>query len=141
MDDYLASPLAEPRFDAFLLSAFGCIALALAAMGLYGVMASDVRQQTHDIGVRMALGAAPEQLRRAVLRAALAITFLGTAAGVLVTLASSKVLAAALFEVSPTDPAMLAAASVIVCCVGLASAYLPARRATRIDPALSLRVE
>jgi len=141
MDDYLAGPLAEPRLDAFLLSAFGCIALALAAMGLYGVMASAVRQQTHDIGVRMALGAAPEQLRRAVLRVALGITFAGTAAGVLAALASSKLLAAILFEVSPTDPAMLAAACVIVCCVGLASAYLPARRATKIDPALSLRVE
>ncbi len=141
MDDYLARPLAEPRFDAFLLSAFGLVALALAAVGLYGVMASAVRQQTHDIGVRMALGAAPEQLRRAVLRAALAITFAGIAAGVLVALASSKLLAAILYEVSPTDPTMLAAACVIVCGVGFAAAYLPARRATRIDPALSLRVE
>ena len=141
MNDYLAGPLAEPRLNALLLSGFGVVALLLAAMGLYGVMAAAVRQRTHDMGVRMALGATAGRLRREVLGAALAITAAGAVAGVVVAIATSRVLSAVLFEVSPTDPLTLSSACIAVLGVGLAAAYIPARRATRIDPVRALRTE
>ena len=141
MDEYLAGPLAEPRLNALLLSGFGLVALLLAAMGLYGVMAAAVRQRTHDMGVRMALGATAGRLRREVLGAALSITTAGTVAGLVVAIASSRALSAVLFDVSPTDPLTLCGACIVVLGVGLAAAYLPARWATRIDPVRALRRE
>jgi ABC-type antimicrobial peptide transport system permease subunit len=141
MDEALAVPLAEPRLIALLVTAFGGVALLLAGIGLYGVMASVVRQQTREIGVRMALGATRERVRRNVVGAALRITAIGTAVGVLVALAGSRLLSALLFQVSPTDPIALGGACAVLLAVGLGAAYLPARRATKIDPAQALRAE
>ena len=104
-------------------------------------MAFTVREETREIGLRMALGAAPERVRRDVLRKALTVVALGGAAGVLGALASSRVLAGLLFQVQPADPIALGAAFLLLCLVALAAAYLPARRATRIDPAITLRSE
>ena len=140
MDDYLAQPLARPRLSATLLSAFGLTALLLAAVGLYGVMASLVREQTRDIGVRMALGATPERLRREVLTRALAVSTLGAALGLVGALIMSRFLRSLLFEISPADPIALGGACVTLLCVAVIAAYIPARYASRVDPARVLQL-
>jgi predicted permease len=141
MDEYLGVQLAQPRLSALLLSAFGLVALVLAAVGLYGVMASAVRQQTREIGVRMALGATSARVRREVLGTALGITAIGAAAGVFVALVSSKLLTALLYEVSPTDPVVLVGACAVLVGVAAIAAYVPARYASRVDPARVLQAE
>jgi ABC-type antimicrobial peptide transport system permease subunit len=141
MDDYLAKPLAQPRMSALLLSTFGLVALALAAIGLYGIMASAVREQTRDIGVRMALGASPSRVRGEVLARALVISLVGAGVGLACALAASRVIASLLFQVSPTDPIALASACAALLGVALIAAYLPARHASRVDPARALQAE
>jgi predicted permease len=140
-DDLLGTELATPRVSSFLLGAFALVALLLAAIGLYGVMAFTVREDTREIGLRMALGAGPGRVRRDVLRRALSVIALGAAAGLLASLASSRVLAGLLFQVQPVDPVALGAACLLLGVVAVAAAYLPARRATRVDPAIALRSE
>ena len=127
--------------SAFLFSGFGVVALLLAAIGLYGVIASVVREQTRDIGVRMALGAMPQQIRRGVLGTAMVVVSVGGAAGLVVALTTSRLLSKLLYEVSPTDPIALLGACELLLATGAAAAYLPARRATQIDPANALRSE
>jgi putative ABC transport system permease protein len=141
MAEALGEPLARPRMTTLLLSGFSVVALLLAAVGLYGALASVVGERTRELGVRMALGAAPSQLRRAVLGGTLAVVGAGGAAGVLGALAGSRLLASLLYEVSPTDPATLAGVCVLLVAVGLAAAYVPARRATRVSPVEALRAE
>jgi putative ABC transport system permease protein len=141
MSALLDAPLAQPRMSTLVMSAFGLAALVLAALGLYGLMASIVRERTREIGVRMALGATPERVRRDVLRQALATCGTGALLGIIGSLALSRLLASQLFEVSPTDPMALAGACTILLTVALVAAYLPARRATKIDPARALRSE
>jgi putative ABC transport system permease protein len=141
MDELLGAPLAQPRLSAMLLSGFALVALLLAAIGLYGVMASAVREQTREIGVRMALGATPARVRGDILRRSLGMVGVGAGAGVAGALISSRLYAALLYEVSPTDPTTLAAVGTLLMGVALVAAYLPARRATRIDPAVALRSE
>ncbi|HEY4215820.1 MAG TPA: ADOP family duplicated permease [Gemmatimonadaceae bacterium] len=140
-DDLLGTELATPRLSSFLLGAFALVALLLAAIGLYGVMAFTVREETREIGLRMALGAGPERVRRDVLGRALSVIAIGGAIGLLGALASSRVLAGQLFQVQPADPVSLGAACLLLGVVALAAAYLPARRATRVDPAIALRAE
>jgi len=141
MDDFLAKPLAQPRLSTLLLSAFGLVGLLLAAIGLYGLMAAAVQERTRDLGVRLALGATPAQLRRAVLGAALGVTSLGAAVGLAAALVSSRFLTALLFQISPTDPITLAAVCVLLVGVGCLAAYVPARRAMTVDPVVALRYE
>jgi putative ABC transport system permease protein len=141
MEDLLAHQRALPTLSTLLLSGFGLVAMMLAAVGLYGLMASVVRDQTREIGVRMALGATPAQLRRAVLRAALGVTAAGAAAGLAAALVSSRFLTALLFQVSPADPITLAAVCVLLMGVGCGAAYVPALRATKVDPTVALRHE
>jgi len=141
MDELLAGPLAQPRMSALLLGAFALVSMLMAAIGLYGVMASVVGASTRELGVRAALGASPQRLRRAVIGQALAMASAGAAAGLLVALASSRLLASLLFEVSPTDPASIAGAVLALLVVALVATYLPARRATQIDPVDALRTD
>ena len=141
MEDLLADQRALPRLSTQLMSGFGLVAMLLAAVGLYGLMASVVREQTREIGVRMALGATPGRLRRDVLGAALSLTSVGAGVGLVVALLSSRLLTALLFQVSPTDPIALAGACVVLLGVGVGAAFLPACRAMRTDPAQALRVE
>jgi putative ABC transport system permease protein len=141
MDDYLAKPLAQPRISAMLLTTFGLVALALAAIGLFGLMASAVREQTRDIGVRMALGATPAQVRAEVLRRAMAVSFGGAIIGVACALVGSRVIRSLLFEVSPTDPVALAGACAVLLAVALIAAYVPAYHASRVDPARALQAD
>jgi ABC-type antimicrobial peptide transport system permease subunit len=141
MDDMLGGPLAKPRLGALLLVAFGAVALVLAAVGLYGVMASSVREQTREIGIRIALGATPARIRDSVLRRAMIVAGAGAFVGLATAIASTHLLRTLLFDVSPTDPVTLAAVSAILLGVALLAAYLPARRATRVDPVQALRAE
>ena len=141
MDQLLAQPLAQPRMSAMLMTSFGGAALLLAAIGLYGLMASIVREQTREMGVRMALGAEPARLRRDVLRHALMVTGAGAVVGVVAAIGASGVMTKLLYEVSPTDPVALLAACGVLLVVVLIAAYVPARRATKIDPALALRAD
>lgn len=141
MDSMLDVPLAQPRMSTMLMSAFGGAALLLAAIGLYGLMASIVRERTREIGIRMALGAAPERVRRDVLVHALGISGAGAAVGLVLALASSRLLTSLLFQVSPTDPLALAGACAILLMVVLVAAYLPARWATKVDPAAALHAD
>ena len=139
MDEVLSGPLAQPRLGTLLMSSFGIVALLLAAIGLYGVMASLVRDQTRDIGIRIALGAPASAVRGSVLGRAALVTGAGALAGLVLALALSRLVTSLLFQTSPTDPVALGAACVVLLTVGALAAYVPARRATRIDPVQALR--
>jgi predicted permease len=141
MDDLLGEPLAQPRLTTLLLAAFGVVALVLATVGLYGVMASAVRERTREIGIRAALGATPARIRNTMLRQAIVVAGGGACVGLAAALATTRLLRSLLFEVSPTDPITLGAVSVLLMVVALFAAYLPVRRATRIDPIHALRAD
>jgi putative ABC transport system permease protein len=141
MDDVLAPSLAEPRLGTMLMTSFGLVALLLAAIGLYGVMASLVRDQTREIGIRIALGASVGRVRSEVLRRAGIVAGVGVAAGLAGALATSRVLSTLLFGVSPADPVSLGGACLVLLLVAALAAYIPARRATRVDPVQALRAE
>ncbi len=141
MDELLGQPLAQPRLGTFLLTAFGVVAILLAAIGLYGVLSFVVRERTREIGIRVALGATPGMIRRNVVREALLVCAGGIGVGLVVALATTRLLAVMLFGISPTDPATIGAVCVLLVGVAALAAYLPARRATRVDPVRALRVE
>jgi putative ABC transport system permease protein len=122
-------------------SAAGVIALFLSAIGLYGVIAFLVARGTHDIGVRLAIGARPRQVAAFYVRRGLTTTALGVAIGLIVTLLATRLLASWLFGVQSVDLTSLSTAVFSVATVGLIAAYLPARRAARVDPLIALRVE
>jgi ABC-type antimicrobial peptide transport system permease subunit len=141
MDDLIAKPLAQPRMSAVLLAGFAFVSMLLAAIGLYGVMASSVRGSMRELGVRAALGASPERLRRGVLTDALVVTGTGAVVGLVVALAASRLLTKLLFEISPADPISLIGSAVLLLIVALIAAYVPARHATRVDPVQALRAD
>jgi putative ABC transport system permease protein len=139
--DLLHGPLARPRFNAFLIGAFGAAALLLAAIGLYAVIAASVRQRYTEIGVRIALGATASDVRRLVLGEGVRLAALGAGIGLATAVVANRLLRGLLFEVHPLDPAtMLAAALLLVGASALAS-YLPARRVTRVNPIALLRTD
>jgi predicted permease len=140
-ENFVAGSLAQPRLNALLLALFAAAALILAAVGLFGVVATTVRQRTRELAVRSALGAAPRDLRRMVLGHALTLVATGATLGVMATLVTTRALRSLLFGVSPTDVATLAAVCALLLGVGLVAAFLPARRAQRIDPMLALRAD
>jgi len=141
MKHLIAGPLARPRFTAGLLGTFAAITLLLAAVGIYGVLATTVRQRTPELAVRLALGARAKELRRLVLGQGMRLALLGCLIGVVVAAAATRVLRGMLFGVGPTDaPTYAAVAALILTIAGLAC-YLPAHRAARIDPASVLRAE
>jgi len=133
--------LGERRFQVTLLSVFALVALALAALGIYGVMAYSVAQRSREIGIRMALGAAPRRVLGMVVAGGLRLAAAGVGLGIIGALAATRVLSALVYGVSTTDPLTLAStAAVLIVSAALAS-WIPARRATRLDPTLSLRAE
>lgn len=140
-DAYLAGPLAQPRLDAFLLAIFACAAVTLAAVGLFGIMATMVRGRTRELGVRMALGATAGNLRRATTRRGVVIAAVGVAVGLLGALLANRLLATMLYGVSPTDGITLAAVGVGLLAVAAVASAIPARAVTRIDPVVALRAE
>lgn len=132
---------AGERFNAVMLGAFGAVAALLASIGLYGVMAYGVSRRTREIGIRLALGGAPSSIRRMVLGEGLAVVMAGLIVGLGAALLLSRTVSGLLFGVTPTDVATYGAITLLLFCVGLAAAWIPARRATRIDPMLALREE
>ena len=141
MDEILDGPLAQPRLGALLMSSFGAVALLLAAIGLFGVMSSLVRDQTREFGIRIALGATPSVVRQSVLRRAGTVAGIGAAIGLAATLLLSRLLASLLFHVRPTDPIALGGACVVLLVTAAVAAYVPAHRATTIDPVQALRAD
>jgi putative ABC transport system permease protein len=141
MDERLATTVADRRFNLLLLGLLAVVALALAAVGLYGVLTYTVSERTHEIGIRMALGARRETVLSLILRQGLTLVAAGIAAGLLGSLLVGRLLAASLFGVQPTDPMTFAAISLALLGVALLSSWLPARRATRVDPTVALRQE
>ena len=141
LDAVVARSVSEPRFYMVLLGAFAVMAVSLAALGIFGVMSYAVVQRSREIGIRVALGAHPRDVLKMVLRHAFLLTALGVAAGLAGALALSRVIASLLFQLSPTDPATLAGVGLALTAVALLASYLPARRATRVDPLVALRSE
>jgi putative ABC transport system permease protein len=137
----LEKPLAQPRLNALLLAAFAGAALLLAAVGLFGVMAASVRQRTRELGIRMALGATAQDLRRMVLVRGLVIAAAGLVVGMLGALLANRLLVAMLYEVSPADGATLAVVGVVLVVVAIVATAIPARASTRVDPVVALRAE
>ena len=132
---------ARPRLYMSLLTTFALVALVLAAVGLYGVMAYAVRQQTHELGVRIALGASRREVVQLVVGSALRVTIVGAALGITAALALSRLMRSLLFGVSASDPWTYGAAAALIIGVGIAASWIPARRATGIDPGSVLRAD
>jgi putative ABC transport system permease protein len=141
IDRVISTSVAQPRFTMLLLVFFAGTALLMSAMGIYGVAAFGVAQRTQEIGTRMALGALPRDVLRLVLRQGLRLLLIGVLVGLAGALVLTRFLRSLLFEISPTDPDTFAAVALLLCVVGFVASYLPARRATRIDPMIALRYE
>ena len=138
---YLQRATAQPRFTAMLSSAFAAIATVLAGLGIYGVLAYGVAQRRREIGIRMALGAQPGDVRRLVMSQAVVVGAAGLGAGAAGALVLTRALSSLLFGVTASDPATFAAVCALLMAVVAAAAYLPARRATRVDPMIALRAD
>jgi putative ABC transport system permease protein len=141
MDDILSSSVAPERFQALLVLLFGLTAALLAGLGVYGVVAYSVAQRTSELGVRMALGAQPAGIRLLVLRQALLPVAIGLIAGAAAAATAGRVLSSLLFEVPSIDPLALGGATAFLGAAAAVAGYLPARRATRVDPVTALRTE
>jgi len=141
MDEALAGSLAQRRFTLLLLALFAGAAVALAAVGVYGVVAYTVAQRTREIGVRMALGARGRDVQRMVVAQGMNLALVALAFGVPLSLALARVLGSLLYGVAPTDAATHAATSAAIFALALVASWLPAWRASRIDPMLALRDE
>jgi predicted permease len=139
MEERVGDSVADRRFTMAILTTFALVALVLAAIGIYGVLSQSVAQRKAEIGVRMALGADARTVLRLVVSAMMAPVLAGIAAGVVIAAFAVKLLDTFLFGVRPLDPAAFTAAALLLMVVALAAAYLPARRATRVDPMLALR--
>jgi putative ABC transport system permease protein len=137
----LEAPLAEPRLNAVLLAAFAGAAVLLAAVGLFGVMATMVRLRTRELGVRMALGATASDIARLVLRRGMALTAAGAALGLVGAIAANQLLSAMLFEVTPTDLPTLAVVVVLLLVVAAFASFIPARASARIEPLVAMQAE
>ena len=138
---YTEGPLFAQRAAALLLSVLGALALMLAATGLYSVMAYAVTQRTHEIGIRIALGAEPFDVLAMIVRRGMLLALGGVLTGVVVALVTRKVVAGMLTGISPADPGIMAGSTIFLCLVALAASFLPARRATQVDPMRALREE
>ena len=141
MERYLADSVGPRRFPALLLGAFAGAALILATVGVYGTLSCSATQRTHEIGIRMALGARRSDVLRLVLKQGFALIAAGLGVGLIASLAGSRLLSSLLYEVGAADPATFLAASAALAVVALSACYVPARRAARIDPMVALRCE
>ena len=141
LDMFLSKAVARPRFQSVLLASFAGLALLLAAIGTFGVMSYSVAQRTHEIGIRVALGAQRDQVLRLIVGQGLLLALIGTAAGLAGAFALTRYLRTLLFNVSPTDWLTFTTVPIVLCAVALAASYLPARRAMQVDPMQALRYE
>jgi len=141
MEQRVAASLETRRFAVVLLGVFGGLALLLAAIGLYGVLAFAVSQRTREIGIHMALGAQRRDVLSMVLRQGMSLVLIGGAAGVIGAYALTRTIRSLLFEVGPTDLVTFILVPLLLAVVGFVACYLPARRATKVDPLVALRYE
>jgi putative ABC transport system permease protein len=141
MEQRLSQSIAPQRFVALLLSLFATLALIQALIGIYGVMSYAVTQRRQELGIRMALGAHPGDILSLVLRRGMKLTLIGMALGLMGAVASTRLLRDMLFGIKPIDPLTFAAMTLLVMCISLVACFLPARRATKVDPMNVLRSE
>jgi putative ABC transport system permease protein len=141
MEERIADSVAPRRFNMFLLTLFAGLAVLLAAVGIYGIMTFSVAQRTHEIGVRMALGARNSDVFRMVLRNGFSLALIGVVVGLAISFVATRLLSSLLFEVSTTDPVIFLFDAFVLVSVSLLACYIPARRATRVDPLEALRYE
>jgi predicted permease len=141
MEEIVVRSLTRDRFSVFVLGAFACLALILAAVGLYGVVAYVVTQRTNEIGIRIALGAEPRGIQRLVVGQSLRMVLIGLGLGLAGAVVVTGILRSLLYEVTPRDPLTFGTVTLVLLVVALAAAFIPARRAARVDPVLALRAE
>ena len=141
MDTVIGTSVAQPRLIMQLVSSFAVFALLLAAIGMYGVMAYSVSQRKQEMGIRMSLGAAPRDILSLVVRQGMALALAGTAFGVVASVALTRLLSSLLFQVQATDPLIFGSAALVLILSAFAACYIPALRATRVDPIIVLRYE
>ena len=141
MTEYISASLFGQKIGAILLNVLGGLALLMAALGLYGVMTYTVAQRTHEIGIRLALGASGQRVLGEVVARAARLTGVAVFTGLVLAVAAGRFVATVLFGVRPSDPATLAGAAAVLAIVSLAACYLPARRASRVDPVVALAEE
>jgi putative ABC transport system permease protein len=139
MDQLLGSSLATRRLTLVLLAGFAALALLLAAVGIYGVISYSVRQRTHELGIRMALGAQAGDVLKLILVQGLKLAFIGVAIGLTAALSLTRWMKSLLFEVRPTDPMTFVVIALLLIAVALLACWVPARRATKVDPVIALR--
>jgi len=139
MDQIADANVSTPRFTLFLVALFAALALILAAIGIYGVISYAVSQRTHEFGLRMALGAKPADVQRLVLRQGLTLAVFGVLLGLAGALAFGRVLGSLLYGVSAADPVTYGSVALAAVALAALACYLPARRATAVDPACALR--
>jgi len=141
MDALVTAAQAQTRFSLLLIGVFSTIAALLAGVGLYGVLATSVRQRTAEIGVRMALGAAPSRIFRLMVGKGLSLSAIGIGIGLLASFAFTRILATMLVEVKPTDPVTFVSVAVLFLVIAFLASWLPALRAAGLDPTTALRNE
>jgi putative ABC transport system permease protein len=141
VEDLLAESVTVPRFYMLLVLTFAALALTLAAVGLYGLLNYSVAHRTHEIGVRMALGAERGDVLAMILRQGFTLILIGVVLGLASAWAATRTLESMLFQVHATDAASLGGACLVLIAVGLLACYIPARRATKVDPMVALRYE